>query len=94
MKNNSNNTKTSTVEQISLEDLLERKIVVFNDDFNSFDHVIQTFCEILQHTPEQAEQCATMIHYKGKCKVKSGEYDELVPLCITILQRGINAEIQ
>lgn len=73
---------------------LENKIVVFNDDVNTFDHVIDSFIQILNHTPEQAEQCATIIHFKGKCRVMNGDYEKLVPLCSAILDRGISAEIQ
>lgn len=73
---------------------LENSIIVFNDDYNTFDHVIDSFVHVLKHTPEQAEQCAWLIHTKGKCKVKQGDYDVLVPLCSAILDRGISAEIQ
>lgn len=72
---------------------LENSIIVFNDDVNTFDHVIESFVEVLNHSPEQAEQCAWIIHTKGKCKVKQGDYEILVPLCSAILERGISAEI-
>ena len=73
---------------------LENTIIVFNDDYNTFDHVIESFVEVLGHSSEQAEQCAWIIHTKGKCKVKQGDYETLVPLCSAILDRGISAEIQ
>ena len=76
-----------------LLETLEKGIVVYNDDFNTFDHVIDTFVQILKHSSEQAEQCALLIHYKGKCKVKQGPYEMLEPLCTAILERGISAEI-
>ena len=72
---------------------IENNIVVFNDEVNTFDHVIDTFIDILSHSPEQAEQCAMIIHTRGKCLVKSGSYDELEPLCTAILDRGISAEV-
>jgi ATP-dependent Clp protease adaptor protein ClpS len=78
-------------------DVLDKElnfIVVYNDDVNTFDHVINTFCEVLKHEVVQAEQCAWIIHTKGKCKVKEGSYDKLNPLCTAILDRGIFAEIQ
>lgn len=78
---------------IQLLEVLERGIVVYNDDFNTFEHVINTFIKILGHGPEQAEQCAMLIHLKGKCKVKQGSYEELEPMCTAILERGISAEI-
>jgi ATP-dependent Clp protease adaptor protein ClpS len=85
-----------TDELLDVETLvgLENSIIVFNDDVNSFDHVIDSFMKILNHSAVQAEQCAWIIHTKGKCKVKDGDYNELVPLCSAILDRGISADIQ
>ena len=68
-------------------------LVVFNDDINSFDHVIATLIDVCAHTPEQAEQCTLLIHYKGKCSVKNGSWDELVPMRNEICRRGISAEV-
>ena len=68
-------------------------LVVFNDDVNSFDHVIATLIDVCAHTPEQAEQCTLLIHYKGKCAVKNGSWDELVPMRNEICRRGISAEV-
>ncbi len=78
-----------------LTDILNKKhLVVFNDDVNSFDHVIDVFCKILKHTGEQASQCAIIIHHKGKCSVKEGTYDKLKPLCEALLDLKLSAEIQ
>lgn len=71
----------------------ERALVVFNDEVNTFDHVIETLIDICGHTPEQAEQCTLLIHFKGKCSVKNGSFDELAPLRNAICQRGISAEV-
>jgi ATP-dependent Clp protease adaptor protein ClpS len=68
-------------------------LIVFNDDINTFDHVIQTLIEVCEHTPEQAEQCTILIHYKGKCVVKNGEWDQLAPMRNAICGRGISAEV-
>jgi ATP-dependent Clp protease adaptor protein ClpS len=79
-----------------LEDVVEtdvHNLVVFNDDVNSFDHVIDTLMDVCAHTPEQAEQCTLLIHYKGKCTVKNGSWDELVPMRNEICRRGISAEV-
>ena len=86
---------TQTLELVETGTLigLENTIIVYNDDVNTFEHVIDSFIDVLKHTFEQAEQCAFIIHTKGKCKVKQGEYDALVPLCSAILDRGISAEI-
>lgn len=68
-------------------------LVVFNDDVNTFDHVIDTLIDVCGHTPEQAEQCTLLIHYKGKCSVKNGSWEELVPMRNEICRRGISAEV-
>ena len=69
------------------------EIVLFNDDVNTFEHVIESLVAICNHTHEQAEQCALLVHYKGKCIVKTGSYDELEPLCSRLLEVGLSAEI-
>lgn len=74
-----------------LKDLNE--IVLFNDDVNTFDWVIESLIEICEHDPLQAEQCTLLVHYKGKCGVKTGEYSELEPMCTALLERGLSAEI-
>jgi ATP-dependent Clp protease adaptor protein ClpS len=71
----------------------ERTLVVFNDDVNTFEHVIETLIDICGHTPEQAEQCTLLIHFKGKCSVKNGSFEELAPMRNAICQRGISAEV-
>ncbi|MFD1614354.1 ATP-dependent Clp protease adaptor ClpS [Gelatiniphilus marinus] len=89
----------SAKEKISEELLLEEKIstqneiVLFNDDVNTFDHVIETLIYACDHTSEQAEQCALLVHYKGKCTVKTGLYDDLKPRCSMLLEAGLSAEI-
>jgi len=70
------------------------QLIVWNDDVNTFDWVIETLVEVCGHTPEQAEQCAYLIHYKGKYGVKQGSYEELEPMCTAITDRGINATIE
>lgn len=69
------------------------EIVLFNDDVNTFDHVIDTLVYACEHTSLQAEQCALLVHYKGKCTVKTGSYDELEPRCSKLLEAGLSAEI-
>jgi ATP-dependent Clp protease adaptor protein ClpS len=68
-------------------------LVVFNDDVNTFDHVISTLIRVCKHTHEQAEQCTLLIHYKGKCAVKSGTFDFLKPMRESICEAGIEARI-
>lgn len=69
-------------------------LIVWNDDVNSFDWVIETLIDICSHTQQQAEQCAMIIHTKGKYSVKEGGYDLLKPMCNAITERGINATIE
>ena len=89
----------STKEKISEELLLEEEkikqneIVLFNDEVNTFDHVIETLISVCEHSPEQAEQCSLIVHYNGKCTVKTGEYNDLKPKCSRLLQAGLSAEI-
>ncbi|HPF12132.1 MAG TPA: ATP-dependent Clp protease adaptor ClpS [Flavobacteriaceae bacterium] len=71
----------------------ENQIVLYNDDVNTFDHVIETLVNTCEHTPIQAEQCALIVHYKGKCTVKSGSYEDLKPRCSKLLDAGLSAEI-
>jgi ATP-dependent Clp protease adaptor protein ClpS len=71
----------------------EHEIILYNDDVNTFEHVIQTLIIVCDHTPEQAEQCSLIVHYKGKCAVKSGSYEELEPICLKLLAAGLSAEI-
>ena len=79
---------------LTLEEEQElRTLIVYNDDVNTFEHVIQTLIDVCEHEPEQAEQCTLLIHYKGKCAVKNGTYEELEPRCSAIHDRGISADI-
>jgi ATP-dependent Clp protease adaptor protein ClpS len=92
--------KMSTQEQLlpelelEVEEKIENRIVLFNDEVNTFDHVIDMLVAACDHTPIQAEQCSLIVHYKGKCNVKSGEYDDLKPRCTALLEAGLTAEIQ
>lgn len=70
-----------------------RDLILHNDDVNTFDFVIETLVELCGHNPLQAEQCAHIVHYNGKCAVKKGSYDDLKPICLELLQRGLSATI-
>ena len=69
-------------------------LIVWNDEVNTFEWVIQTLMEVCGHSLEQAEQCAMIIHTKGKYAVKQGAYDDLKPQCDAITERGIGATIE
>lgn len=91
------NTDLDTLVDSELDVLLEteneKRIILFNDDVNTFDFVIQCLMEVCDHEPEQAEQCTVLVHYKGKCDVKRGTVNELEPRCKELLRRGLTAEI-
>lgn len=88
-------TKEKTSEDLLINEKLvsQKEIVLYNDDVNTFDHVIETLVTACEHAPEQAEQCALIVHYNGKCTVKTGPYNDLKPRCSKLLQAGLNAEI-
>jgi ATP-dependent Clp protease adaptor protein ClpS len=69
-------------------------LIVWNDEVNTFEWVIETLMEVCGHSQEQAEQCAMIIHTKGKYAVKRGSYEELKPQCDAITDRGIGATIE
>lgn len=72
---------------------VKRNLVLYNDDYNTFDFVIETLIELCNHSIEQAEQCTLLVHYTGKCAVKLGSREELLPICKAMLNRGLTAEI-
>ncbi|NVN95329.1 MAG: ATP-dependent Clp protease adaptor ClpS [Bacteroidetes bacterium] len=71
-----------------------KEIILFNDNFNTFDFVIETLIDICNHEPDQAEQCAMIVHYKGKCAVKSGSTYDLEPIYIEMSNRNLTVEIK
>ncbi len=91
-----NNPKIYSDEDVLVhEELVDLKdLIVYNDDVNSFDYVIESLIKVCKHDNLQAEQCTWMVHYKGKCQVKRGEYSELEPQCTALLDLGITAEIE
>ena len=90
----------STIEKVQEEVLIDEQvginneIILYNDDVNTFDHVIETLIRVCKHDALQAEQCAILVHYKGKCSVKNGSIEELTPYCSALLDAGLSAEIQ
>lgn len=81
--------------ELGLEAILDakREIVLFDDDYNTFDHVIESLVNICNHSAVQAEQCTMIVHYNGKCSVKKGEKEKLSPLCRALVSRGLTAKI-
>ncbi len=92
------NTSVQELEDLLLDELLETtvssQIIVYNDDFNTFDWVIESLMEICGHTFEQSEQLSLIVHYKGKAGVKTGLLEELKPLKDALVERGLSAVIE
>ncbi len=93
----------STMSVEGLEDVMTEKetitgeksqLIVYNDDFNTFDWVIQSFMEICSHTFEQSEQLSLLVHYKGKAVVKTGNFNLLKPMKDALVDRGLSAVIE
>ncbi len=92
------NAATRTEEEIDVDVLTtfekSYQIIVWNDEVNTFEWVIETLIDICNHTTEQAEQCAMIIHTKGKYAVQQGNYDNLKPKVDAITERGISATLE
>ncbi|AZA55052.1 ATP-dependent Clp protease adaptor ClpS [Chryseobacterium sp. G0201] len=69
------------------------KLILHNDDIHTFDYVIDSLIEICKHTLEQAEQCTMLVHYKGKCTVKTGSMDIVKPMHEKLISRELTSEI-
>jgi ATP-dependent Clp protease adaptor protein ClpS len=69
-------------------------LIVWNDEVNTFEWVIETLMDVCKHSYEQAEQCAYIVHFKGKYAVKQGTYEDLKPMCDAITERGIGATLE
>lgn len=89
------NTKEKVLEEVEtlLEEKNQNEIVLYNDDVNTFDHVIDTLIAACDHSAIQAEQCSLIVHYNGKCTVKTGDMKDLKPRCSKLLDAGLSAEI-
>jgi ATP-dependent Clp protease adaptor protein ClpS len=95
------NSQTEELEEIQLEEILDdtgsgelSELLVYNDDHNTFDWVIESFMEVLKHSHEQSEQLALIIHFKGKATVKTAPFKELKPKKDALIERGLSAVIE
>ncbi len=77
-----------------INDGFKHEIILYNDDVNTFEYVINILVKVCKHSLEQAEQCSYIVHYSGKCSVKSGTIDQLKPICSRLLDAGLTAEIK
>lgn len=89
-----NPTKPDLAVEDKIETAKEWSIVLYNDDVNSFEHVIDCLCKYCKHEPMQAEQCAMIVHHNGKIAVKQGDYDDLRPICEALCENGLSAQIE
>ena len=82
-------------ESVEVDTLESKKheIILYNDDVNTFDHVIECLVKICEHSYLQAEQCAYIVHFSGKCVVKTGDLEVLVPKCTALLENCLCAEV-
>jgi ATP-dependent Clp protease adaptor protein ClpS len=82
--------------ELLVEDKKEetKEIVLYNDDVNSFEHVILCLIRYCDHHPYQAEQCAYIVHHNGRCSVKNGSFKKLKPICEALLEKGLTAKIE
>ncbi|MBO4752543.1 MAG: ATP-dependent Clp protease adaptor ClpS [Bacteroidales bacterium] len=69
------------------------KLLLYNDDVHTFDYVIKALVDICRHTVNQAEQCAIIVHCKGKCVIKNGSYETLLPMHTSLLDKQLTTEI-
>lgn len=96
MKNNTETIDPDVLDEIDLETLMndQKQIIIYDDNINSFQHVISCLIKYCKHHSNQAEQCANIIHYNGKCSVKVGEYNDLKPIHEALLENGLNSKIE
>jgi ATP-dependent Clp protease adaptor protein ClpS len=82
-------------ERVKRKELIveKRGLILFNDDVNSFDHVISCLMKICEHEMVQAEQCAWIVHTNGKCLVKTGTLDEVQTMCLKLVNQGLSAKV-
>jgi ATP-dependent Clp protease adaptor protein ClpS len=72
----------------------QSELILFNDDVNTFDHVIDCLISVCGHQANQAEQCAYIVHYNGKCSVKQGTFDKLKPMLTALQMQKLSVEIK
>lgn len=80
-------------EDILTKEEKELNLILYNDDFNTFEWVTDCLVKVCRHDLIQAEQCTYIVHYNGKCSVKTGDLIKLKPLCEALLEKGLTAKI-
>ena len=80
--------------EVVLKEEAVKALILYNDDVNTFEFVAESLIKVCEHDALQAEQCAYLVHYTGKCVVKNGTFKKLKPLCEALLERGLSAKIE
>jgi ATP-dependent Clp protease adaptor protein ClpS len=80
--------------EVILKEEAIKALILYNDDVNTFEWVIECLVKVCEHNPLQAEQCAYLVHHTGKCVVKNGTFKKLKPLCESLLEKGLSAKIE
>jgi len=90
------NTDLQELELEEVDTLLEenKNLILYNDDVNTFEFVTETLVKVCRHDILQAEQCTYLVHFTGKCSVKTAHYNKLKPMCEALLERGLTAKIE
>lgn len=88
--------ETNSQNEIELHEILtdQCELILWNDNHNTFDHVIECLVKYCEHSRIQAEQCAYLVHHKGKCIVKRGPFEKVVPIANSLLKNGLTAEVK
>jgi ATP-dependent Clp protease adaptor protein ClpS len=90
------NTDLQELELEEVETLTEenKHLILYNDDVNTFEFVTESLIKVCRHDSLQAEQCTYLVHFAGKCSVKTAHYNKLKPMCEALLERGLTAKIE
>lgn len=80
--------------ETTLKEEAVKALLLYNDDFNTFEFVTDSLVKVCKHEELQAVQCTYLIHYTGKCVVKNGTFKKLRPMCEALLERGLTAKIE
>lgn len=87
-------TQVEEESSVLIQKVQTKELILHNDDFNTFDHVIQCLISICEHSAVQAEQCSFIVHYNGKCSVKKGSIEQLNPMLRALQNQNLTAEIK
>ena len=86
--------KEKEAEKVVEKSTETHELILLNDDVNTFDYVIDVLIQVCKHTPIQAEQCTWITHFKGKCSISSGSLEDMISLCMSLLDANLSAEVK